>query len=147
MQTLLDTRESTQKTVPPLLIYPQLTYDGNDRNLETAKYYSMSTSNPTYKDYSFSHHGKVYLILEKIFAQFGIAYYLVGVNARELQLYKAGIKPSRATADIDFAVMVSDFQVYNYLFDTLAEHGFAKTSENYRMIYNKTNRIIDLMGG
>lgn len=107
----------------------------------------MSTSNPTYKDYSFAHHGKVYLILEKVFAQFGIAYYLVGVNARELQLYKAGIKPSRATADIDFAVMVSDFQVYNYLFDTLAKHGFAKTPENYRMIYNKTNRIIDLMGG
>lgn len=105
----------------------------------------MSTSNPTYKDYSFAYHSEVYLVLEKVFAQFGIAYYLVGANARDVQLYKAGIKPSRGTADIDFAVMVPDFQVYNNLFDALVEHGFAKTSENYRMIYNKTNTVIDLM--
>jgi hypothetical protein len=30
-------KESSQKTVSPLLIYAQLVYDGNDRNLETAK--------------------------------------------------------------------------------------------------------------
>lgn len=105
----------------------------------------MSTSNPTYKDYSFAHHGDVYLILEKVFAQFGIAYYLIGANARDVQLYKAGIKPPRGTADIDFAVMVPDFQAYNDLFDALVEHGFAKTPHNYRMIYNKTNTVIDLM--
>jgi predicted nucleotidyltransferase len=66
----------------------------------------MSTSNLTYKDYSFAHHGEVYIILEKVFAQFGIAYYLVGANARDVQLYKRGIKPSRGTADIDFAIIL-----------------------------------------
>lgn len=105
----------------------------------------MSTSNPTYKDYSFADHGEVYTILEKVFTNFGINYYLIGANARDVQLYKAGIKPSRGTADIDFAVMVPDFQIYDALFDTLVEHGFRKVSENYRMIYDKTNTVIDFM--
>jgi predicted nucleotidyltransferase len=105
----------------------------------------MSTSSPTYKDYSFSQHGEVYTILEKVFTQFGIAYYLVGANARDVQLYKAGIKPSRGTADIDFAVMVPDFQVYDALFEALVKQGFRKVQENYRMIYDKTNTVIDLM--
>jgi hypothetical protein len=29
--------ENISNTVPPLLMYAQLMYDGNDRNLETAK--------------------------------------------------------------------------------------------------------------
>lgn len=105
----------------------------------------MSTSNTTYKEYSFAHHGEVYTILEKVFNSFGIAYYLVGANARDVQLYKAGIKPTRGTADIDFAVMVPDFEVYEALFDALLGHGFRKVHENYRMIYDKTDTVIDFM--
>jgi predicted nucleotidyltransferase len=105
----------------------------------------MSTSSTTYKDYSFSHHGEVYIILEKVFEQFGIVYYLIGANARDVQLYKAGIKPARGTADIDFAVMVPDFQVYDSLFEALVGYGFRKVHENYRMIYDKTDTVIDFM--
>ncbi len=105
----------------------------------------MSTSSPTYKDYSFAHHGEVYNILQKVFAQFSIVYYLVGANARDVQLYKAGIKPTRGTADIDFAVMVPDFKVYDDLFEALVEHGFRKVHEKYRMIYDKTDTVIDFM--
>lgn len=105
----------------------------------------MSTSSPTYKDYSFAHHGEVYNILEKVFAQFSIVYYLVGANARDVQLYKAGIKPTRGTADIDFAVMVPDFKVYDDLFEALVGHGFRKVYEKYRMIYDKTDTVIDFM--
>lgn len=67
----------------------------------------MSTSNPTYKDYSFAKHGEVYRILEEVFTANDIKYYLVGANARDVQLYKAGIKPTRSTADIDFAVILT----------------------------------------
>ena len=63
----------------------------------------MSTSNLTYKDYSFANHGEVYQALEEVFIKHDITYYLVGANARDVQLYKAGIKPTRGTADIDFA--------------------------------------------
>ena len=105
----------------------------------------MSTLNPTYKDYSFAYHGEVYKILEKVFSENNIKYYLVGANARDVQLFKAGIKPTRGTADIDFAVMIPDFVVYDKLFDELCEKGFRRTKENYRLVYDKTNTVLDLM--
>ncbi len=105
----------------------------------------MSISNLSYKDYSFAHHGEVYKILEGIFSKNNIQYYLIGANARDVQLYKAGIKPTRGTADIDFAIMVPDFDVYTYLFDELCTLGFRKTKEIYRLIFDKTNTVLDLM--
>lgn len=79
----------------------------------------MSISNPTYKDYSFANHGEVYQILEEVFAANDIIYYLIGANARDVQLYRAGIKPARNTADIDFAIMVPDINKYQSLFNVL----------------------------
>lgn len=105
----------------------------------------MSSSNPTYKDFSFAHHGDVYRILEKLFAQLHISYYLVGANARDVQLYKAGIKPTRVTADIDFAIMVPDFTAYDQIFNRLCAVGFERVDEKYRLLYEPTNTIIDLM--
>lgn len=105
----------------------------------------MSISNLTYKDYSFANHGEVYKILEEVFAIHNIKYYLIGANARDVQLYKVGIKPTRGTADIDFAVMVPDFDVYDLIFETLCYKGFRRTKENYRLIYDKSNTVLDLM--
>jgi predicted nucleotidyltransferase len=98
-----------------------------------------------FKDYSFASHAEVYTILEKVFAEYGITYYLVGANARDVQLYKAGIKPSRGTADIDFAIMVPDFDVYDEIFDKLCSLGFKKANERYRLYFEKSNTAIDLM--
>ncbi|SMG45187.1 nucleotidyl transferase AbiEii/AbiGii toxin family protein [Arenibacter troitsensis] len=105
----------------------------------------MSTSNLTYKDYSFANHGEVYKILEEVFTTYDITYYLIGANARDVQLYKAGIKPARGTADIDFAVMVPDLEIYDNLIEELCNRKFRKTKENYRLIYDKTNTVLDLM--
>lgn len=102
-------------------------------------------SNLTYKDYSFANHGEVYQILEEVFAANDIIYYLIGANARDVQLYRAGIKPARNTADIDFAVMVPDINKYQSLFNELCNRGFKKTSEIYRLVYDKTNTILDLL--
>ncbi|WP_203256010.1 nucleotidyl transferase AbiEii/AbiGii toxin family protein [Hyunsoonleella ulvae] len=105
----------------------------------------MSISNPTYKDYSFADHGKVYGILETMFSRFGIEYYLIGANARDVHLYKEGIQPNRSTADVDFAVMVPDFDAYNALFKALCKVGFRTVKEPYRLIFDKTDTILDLM--
>lgn len=105
----------------------------------------MSISNPTYKDYSFANHGEVYHILEEVFTAHHIKYYLIGANARDVQLYKVGIKPTRNTADIDFAIMVPDFEQYDMLLNELCHKGFKKTNEAYRLIYDKTNTILDLL--
>ncbi|WP_437371104.1 hypothetical protein [Maribacter litoralis] len=105
----------------------------------------MSISNPTYKDYSFANHGEVYQILEEVFVANSITYYLIGANARDVQLYRAGIKPSRNTSDIDFAVMVPDINKYQSLFNELCNRGFKKTNEIYRLVYDKTNTILDLL--
>jgi predicted nucleotidyltransferase len=105
----------------------------------------MSTSNQTFKEYSFQYHGEVYAILENVFAKKGITYYLIGANARDVHLYKEGIKPNRGTADIDFAIMIPDFDVYNALFDELCTLGFRKVNEPYRLVFDKTNTVLDLM--
>jgi predicted nucleotidyltransferase len=105
----------------------------------------MSTLNQTYKDYSFQYHGEVYIILEEVFSKYGIAYYLIGANARDVHLYKKGIKPARGTADIDFAIMVPDFEMYNTLFKELCNHGFREVNEPYRLVFDKTNTVLDLM--
>lgn len=105
----------------------------------------MSKSSSTYKEYSFSDHGEVYQVLEKAFAHFNIAYYLIGANARDVYLYKAGSKPERLTGDIDFAVMVPDMVTYQNIFEYLIVQGFKTTQEPYRLIYLKTNTIIDVM--
>lgn len=105
----------------------------------------MNTSNQTFKQYSFAHHAKVYAILETVFAEYGITYYLIGANARDVQLYKQGIKPTRGTADIDFAVMIPDFEIYNSIFETLCTKGFRTTKEAYRLVFDETNTVLDLM--
>lgn len=107
----------------------------------------MTTSNLSYKDYSFADHKEVYLKLEETFKAFGAFYYLIGANARDVQMYKAGVKPSRGTADIDFAIMLQDFETYNNIFIKLKETGFEDAHGNlpYRLFYPKTNTVIDLL--
>lgn len=107
----------------------------------------MSTSDLSYKAYSFADHKVVYLILEETFKAFGVHYYLIGANARDVQLYKAGGKPNRGTADIDFAVMLPDIKTYNDLKNQLKEKGFADAVGNlpYRLYYEASNTVVDLL--
>jgi predicted nucleotidyltransferase len=58
----------------------------------------------------------------------GIPYYLIGVSAIALELLKEGIKPSRGTKDIDFAVMISSMAEYEKLSKALDTRGFKKVS-------------------
>lgn len=105
----------------------------------------MSTSNRSYKSYSFIKHGKVYQLLEKVFHEFSITYYLIGANARDVQLYKSGIDPIRMTADIDFAITINEIEVYDQICERLLSLGFTKSNERYRLYYKHTNTVLDLI--
>lgn len=107
----------------------------------------MKKLNPTYKEYSFADHKEVYLALEQTFLKFGVHYYLIGANARDVQMYKAGVKPNRGTADIDFAVMLPNLTAYDELKNELKLNGFADAYGNvpHRLIYEATNTVVDLL--
>ena len=99
----------------------------------------------TYKEYSFRDHKEVYVIIDSIMRSFGYMYYLIGANARDIQLYKAGIKPSRGTADIDFAVMIPSLTDYETFMNRIQDEGFNETNHKYRVIYTATNTVVDIL--
>lgn len=99
----------------------------------------------TYKGLSFPYFKDVYVIIDKVCREFGIEYYLIGAQARDFHLLENGIAPSRGTQDIDFAVMVPEIRHYNELKDLLIKYNFRKVNEPFRLIYDKTNAVIDLL--
>lgn len=99
----------------------------------------------TYKEYSFQDHKDVYVIIDSIMKYFGYKYYLIGANARDIQLYKAGVKPTRGTADIDFAVMIPTLVHYEEFMNSMIERGFKETKHKYRVVYVDTNTVIDIL--
>lgn len=104
-----------------------------------------NTSNKTYRELSLPYFKEVFVIIDKVCSDLGIAYYLIGAQARNFHLLENGIAPSRGTQDIDFAVMLPEIKVYEEMKTRLKESGFRKVEEPYRLIYGKTNTVIDLL--
>lgn len=74
-----------------------------------------------------------------------IPYYLIGASAIALELLKEGIKPSRGTKDIDFAVMISGIDEYEKINAALESRGFKKVAAPCTF-YSSTFKIaIDLL--
>ena len=105
----------------------------------------MSDSYNRIKGYAFEEHIEAFQILMEVFESFGIRYYLIGAQARDVRLLQKGIKPGRGTADIDFAVMIEDMDQYKDLRETLKRRGFKYTNEPYRLVWKKGDTVIDLM--
>lgn len=107
----------------------------------------MSISNQSFKEYSFAHHGKVFKILDTVFRKRGVNYYLIGANARDVAFYRVGEKPKRATADIDFAVMVPDHEQFDAVKEELKKNGFEKSQGNmpYSLFHAESKTTIDLL--
>ena len=62
--------------------------------------------------------------LHAVAAPLGVEFFLMGAAARDLILrYAHGIEASRATEDVDFAVMVRDWQAYDALRTALIASG------------------------
>ncbi|TVQ06728.1 MAG: hypothetical protein EA359_00800 [Balneolaceae bacterium] len=105
----------------------------------------MSTSNPSYKDLAIPHLKEVFEIIDTLLKEKNIPYYLIGANAISLEMLKKGIKPARATKDIDFAIMVSTMDEYEGLSAAIQEKGFEKLDAAWRFYHKKFDILIDLL--
>jgi predicted nucleotidyltransferase len=105
----------------------------------------MSSSYRNIKDYAFGEHKEAFRILLDTFNRFSVSFFLIGAQAREVHFFQHGIRPSRGTRDIDFAVMVDSMEKYGALMDTLKKEGFEGTPDPYRLNWNQGETVIDLL--
>ncbi len=105
----------------------------------------MSTSNQTYKELAIPYFKESFDIIDEIMQELGIPYYLIGVTAIALELLKKGIKPSRGTKDIDFAVMVSSIEEYERISDAMNLKGFNKVAAPWTFYSERFDVVIDLL--
>ncbi len=105
----------------------------------------MSTSNQTYKETSFDRNKEVFEIVDRVFVNLGIKYYLIGANARDIHLFKIGKTPSRMTFDVDFAIMVPDKVAYDSIIGELLKENMIKTSKPFSLVYEPKNIIVDIL--
>lgn len=105
----------------------------------------MSISNQSYKLLSIPYFKESFDCIDEVMKELQIPYYLIGVSAIALELLKNGIKPSRGTKDIDFAVMVSKPDQYEKIGPALRARGFNKVAAPFTF-YSPAFRVaVDLM--
>ena len=103
------------------------------------------TSGKTFKELASPHFGAVFTLIEEICRERNIPVYLIGAHARIIQLLKHDIQPMRGTGDIDFAIMIPDIESYDSFLSALEKVGFRKVKEPYKVIYDKTNTVVDIL--
>lgn len=104
-----------------------------------------NTLGKTYKELASPHFGEVFALIEEICREKHFPVYLIGAHARIILLLEQGIKPMRGTRDIDFAIMIPDIATYDSFLSALKKVGFRKVKEPYRVIYEKTNTVVDIL--
>jgi len=86
----------------------------------------------------------IYGAIDKAVRELVIPYVVVGASARDLILhYGYGARVTRATADIDFAIQVPDWETFEALRLKLIEYDFNGTKTPHRLIYEEM--FIDLV--
>jgi predicted nucleotidyltransferase len=105
----------------------------------------INTSNQTYKELAIPYFNEVFLIIDEVLAQNKIPYYLVGVSAVALELLKDGIRPSRGTKDIDFAIMIASLTEFDNVVKQLETKGFKKAKAPWTLYHDDYNTAIDLL--
>ncbi|GAA3573316.1 nucleotidyl transferase AbiEii/AbiGii toxin family protein [Snuella lapsa] len=105
----------------------------------------MSTSSQTYKELAIPYFKEVFDCIDKVMVKLNIPYYLIGASAIALELLKKGIKPSRGTKDIDFAIMISSIQEFETIVQELSNFGFIKVSAPWTLYNDTFNVAIDLL--
>ncbi len=105
----------------------------------------MTSSNQTYKELAIPHFKETFDCIDEVLKDLRVPYYLIGVTAIALELLKEGIKPSRGTKDIDFAIMISSMKAYEHVGVALEAKGFHKVAAPWTF-YSKTFDVaIDLL--
>ena len=105
----------------------------------------MNTSNQSYKELAIPYFKVVFEIIDQIMIKHQIPYYLIGASAVALELLKSGIKPSRGTKDIDFAIMISSLYQFEDLSKDLDQKGFKKVKAPWTFYSDEYNIVIDLL--
>lgn len=106
----------------------------------------MNISNQTYKELAIPYFKEVFDCIDEVMIKLNVPYYLIGASAVALELLKDGIKPSRGTKDIDFAIMISSIQEFETIAEELIKHSFINVKDSSWRFYNNTyNIVIDLL--
>lgn len=105
----------------------------------------MNTSNQTYKDLAIPYFAEVFNHIDEVLKALQIPYYLIGVNSIAIQLLQDGIKPSRGTKDIDFAIMIENMGQFDEVVAQLQKRGFHKAKAPWTLYHKGYNAAIDLL--
>lgn len=105
----------------------------------------MNISKRSYKELAIPYFKEVFVLIDQAMNENEIPYYLIGVNAISLELLKSGVKPSRGTKDIDFAVMLATIDLYDKLSDSLIQKGFNKVKAPWTFYTSIYNIAIDIL--
>jgi predicted nucleotidyltransferase len=105
----------------------------------------MSTLSQSYKELAIPYFKETFECLDEIMKKHQIPYYLVGVNAIALELLKKGIKPTRGTKDIDFAIMISSIEEYESITTDLIKTGYHKVEAPWTFYSEKYGIVLDVL--
>jgi predicted nucleotidyltransferase len=105
----------------------------------------MNLSNQTYKELAIPYFKEVFDCIDEVMLKLNVPYYLIGASAVALNLLRDGIKPSRGTKDIDFAIMISSIEEFESIVDELVKFGFNKVQAPWTLYHHKFNTVIDLL--
>jgi predicted nucleotidyltransferase len=105
----------------------------------------MTTSNQTYKELSIPYFKETFECIDQIMKEHNVPYYLIGANAIALELLKQGVKPSRGTKDIDFAIMISNLTEYENISQALVSNGYNQVKAPWTFYSPKYNVAIDVL--
>lgn len=104
-----------------------------------------NTSHQTYKELAIPHFQEVFQTIDEIFTEMNIPCYLIGVTAIALELLENGIKPSRGTKDIDFAIMIKNLAQFEEVVAQFEQHGFHKAKAPWTLYHQAYNVAVDLL--
>jgi predicted nucleotidyltransferase len=105
----------------------------------------MNTSNQTYKQLAIPYFREVFNCIDEVMIKLNVPYYLIGASAIALRLLKDGIKPSRGTKDIDFAIMIASIKEFEAIVEELGNYGFNKVEAPWTLYNDDFNIVIDLL--
>ncbi|MBU1696127.1 MAG: hypothetical protein KKD21_03665, partial [Proteobacteria bacterium] len=90
-------------------------------------------------------HKSAILHIKKMLDELGVRFFIVGASARDFVLeYLHGIPAPRRTMDIDFAVRIESWELYEKIENVLSNaQGFKKSKQKQRFEYGET--IIDIV--
>lgn len=105
----------------------------------------MNDISQSYRKLGFPYFKEVFDLLDETLKSKEIPYYLLGATAISLELLKDGIKPSRGTKDIDFAIMISSKEEYLKFTEVLEGKGFVKVAAPWTFRHPQFDVVVDVL--